>query len=104
MGEKRTLPLAAKYAQHWNYEGTDPKELEQKVRILRQCCEDIGRSPDELRVSGKVRFLNSEDPNVLTGRAEKMIQAGADIVLVSFPRPTTPNMIEPVASALRKLL
>ena len=104
MGEKRTLPLAAKYAQHWNYEGTDPKEFEQKVRVLRRCCEDIGRSPDDLKVSGKVRFLNSEDPSVLTGRAEKMIQAGADIVLVSFPRPTSPNMIEPVASALSKLL
>ena len=74
MGEKRTLPLAAKYAQHWNYEGTDPKVLEQKLQILRQCCEEIGRSPDEIKISGKVRFSNSEDPNVLTERAEKMIQ------------------------------
>jgi len=104
MGEKRTLPLAAKYAQHWNYEGTDPKVLEQKLQILRQCCEEIGRSPDEIKISGKVRFSNSEDPNVLTERAEKMIQAGANIVLVSFPRPTTPDMVEPAALALSELL
>ncbi|MEC7923772.1 MAG: LLM class flavin-dependent oxidoreductase [Actinomycetota bacterium] len=104
MGEKRTLPLAAKYAQHWNYEGTDPKVLEQKLQILRQCCQEIGRNPDEIKVSGKVRFSNFEDPDVLIERAGKMIEAGANIVLVSFPRPTTPEMVEPVAVALSQLL
>ena len=104
MGEKRTLPLAAKYAQHWNYEGTDPEVLAQKAQVLRECCEAIGRNPGEIRISGKVRFSNTENPNVLTERASKMIESGANIVLVSFPRPTTPEMIEPVAAALSELL
>ena len=104
MGEKRTIPLAAKYAQHWNYEGTDPEVLKQKVDVLRNCCEAIGRDPNEIRISGKVRFSNAESPNVLTERAKKMIEAGANIVLVSFPRPSTPEMVEPVASALSEAL
>ncbi len=104
MGEKRTIPLAAKYAQHWNYEGTDPEVLKQKVDVLRNCCEAIGRDPNEIRISGKVRFSNAESPNVLTERANKMIEAGANTVLVSFPRPSTPEMVEPVASALSEAL
>ena len=104
MGEKRTIPLAAKYAQHWNYEGTDPKVLEQKARVLRNCCEAIGRDPSEIRISGKVRYSATEDPNVLTERANKMVEAGANTILVSFPRPTTPGMIEPVAAALDELV
>lgn len=103
-GEKRTLPLAAKYAQHWNYEGVDPQELRQKLEVLQKCCENIGRNPAEIKVSGKVRYGASEDPKVLQERAEKMIQAGADIVIVSFPRPTVPSMVEPVADALSDLL
>ncbi|MDG2300972.1 MAG: LLM class flavin-dependent oxidoreductase [Acidimicrobiales bacterium] len=104
MGEKRTLPLAAKYAQHWNYEGTDPEVLAQKAQVLRECCGAIGRNPDEIRISGKVRFSNTENPNVLTERASRMIESGANTILVSFPRPTTPEMIEPVAAALSELL
>jgi alkanesulfonate monooxygenase SsuD/methylene tetrahydromethanopterin reductase-like flavin-dependent oxidoreductase (luciferase family) len=103
-GEKRTLPLVAKYAQHWNYLGVDPEELRQKLEVLQQCCENIGRDPAEIRVSGKVRYSASEDPKVLQERAEKMIEAGANIVIVSFPRPTVPSMVEPVADALSELL
>jgi F420-dependent oxidoreductase-like protein len=49
-GEKRTLPIAARYADEWNYWST-PEVLAEKVTVLRRECETIGRDPSEIQVS-----------------------------------------------------
>ena len=49
-GEKKTIPLAAKYFDHLNIiAGFD--ELPRKVQVVKDRCEDIGRDPSTLETS-----------------------------------------------------
>lgn len=50
-GEKKTLRLAAQYADVWNRNGTvlRPDDLERKIDVLRRHCEALGRDPAEIR-------------------------------------------------------
>lgn len=103
MGERRTLPLTARYAQHWSYEGTDPAEFAQKLGVLHACCDEIGRDPAGIRASAKVRFAPDDPPAAVAKRAQALISAGATLVLVSFPRPLDAALVEPLAQALGPL-
>ena len=49
-GEKVTLRIAAKYAQHWNFPGGDTDTFRRKVDVLYQHCADVGRDPAEIRL------------------------------------------------------
>jgi F420-dependent oxidoreductase-like protein len=66
-GEKRTLRIAAKYADEWNA-WTSPEVLEHKVGVLRQHCEAIGRDPGEIHVSSQAMVFLSEDESWLEPR------------------------------------
>ena len=49
-GEKKTIPLAAKYFDHLNIiAGFD--ELPRKVQVVKDRCEEIGRDPSTLETS-----------------------------------------------------
>lgn len=50
-GEKKTLRLAARYADVWNRNGTvlQPDDLSRKVDVLRRHCDELGRDPAEIR-------------------------------------------------------
>jgi len=70
-GEKRTLRLAAQYADEWNCDGyLTPKKYAHKVRVLEKHCQDIGRNPAEIRRSMLV--------HVLTGPNQKSIDRVAE--------------------------
>jgi F420-dependent oxidoreductase-like protein len=66
-GEKRTLPIAARWADEWNYWSV-PAVLEDKVRRLRRCCEAIGRDPAEIAVSTQALLFLSHDEQWLAAR------------------------------------
>lgn len=52
-GERRTLRTTARYADMWHGWGT-PEQIGQKLAILREHCEQVGRDPNEIEaVSGK---------------------------------------------------
>jgi probable F420-dependent oxidoreductase len=53
-GERRTLPLAARYADIWHGFG-HPAALLEKHRILDGWCEEVGRDPGEIERSARVR-------------------------------------------------
>lgn len=50
-GEKKTLRLAARYADVWNRNGTvlRPDDLSRKIDVLRRHCDEVGRDPAEIR-------------------------------------------------------
>jgi F420-dependent oxidoreductase-like protein len=66
-GEKRTLRIAAKYADEWNA-WTTPDVLEHKVGVLRQHCEAVGRDPSEIHVSSQAMVFLSKDEAWLESR------------------------------------
>lgn len=62
MGEKRTLPLAARIADGWDAPlQPSAAEFAHKVEVLEQACEAIGRDPATLRRSAHVAVLRDED-------------------------------------------
>jgi F420-dependent oxidoreductase-like protein len=80
-GEQRTMRVAARYADHWNA-WTTPETLAQKVSVLRERCEEIGRDPAEIHVSTQaVVFLSTDKAWV----EEKRRQAPSARVIIGTP-------------------
>ena len=124
-GEKKTIPLAAKYFDHLNIiAGFD--ELPRKVAVVKESCEKIDRDPATLETSMLVMALIDEKAtedlipenlrrNVVFGGAEqitdqiqtKVLAAGVNSVILS---PVTnlngyqPGGITEVAEKLKPLL
>lgn len=104
-GEKRTLPLVAKYADHWNF-GTAAKdpiaELARKREVLDKECAKIGRDPSAIEISALLfgpgmAMTQSID---LAGRYR---DAGIDLLIVALPRPLNPADLDPYVEALSPL-
>ncbi len=55
-GEKKTLRIAAQYAQYTNFEAT-PDTFRHKSDVLAQHCKDIGRDFDEITRSGNYNVV-----------------------------------------------
>lgn len=103
IGPKRTMPLVARWADHWNYfnPGEPPEALQDHHERLRRLCADIGRDPDEIEVSVQIRTPDS--PEELTDVAGRYLASGADHILVtSFP-PVDADTVPGIADALRPL-
>jgi F420-dependent oxidoreductase-like protein len=124
-GEKKTIPLAAKYFDHLNFiTGFD--ELPRKVQVVKDRCEEIGRDPATLETSMLVMAIINENvtPDLIpddvkqqavVGGPEqvadqiktKVLDAGIDGVILS---PVTsldgyhPGVVTEVAEKLKPLL
>jgi alkanesulfonate monooxygenase SsuD/methylene tetrahydromethanopterin reductase-like flavin-dependent oxidoreductase (luciferase family) len=124
-GEKKTIPLAAKYFDHLNIiAGFD--ELPRKVQVVKERCEEVGRDPATLETSMLVMAVIDENvtPDLIpddfkqqavVGGPEqvadqiktKVLDAGVDGVILS---PVTslngyqPGGITEVAERLRPLV
>jgi F420-dependent oxidoreductase-like protein len=80
-GERRTIPLAARYADEWNT-WTTPQQLAHKVSVLRAQCEQIGRDPGEIHVSTQALLYLSTDKKWLD---DKRQAAPGQPVIVGTP-------------------
>ena len=65
-GEKRTMRIAAQYADEWNTWST-PEIMRGKLAVLRSHCDDLGRDFDEITVSTQSLLFMSEDDTALDG-------------------------------------
>ena len=63
-GEKRTMRIAAKYADEWNVWGT-PDRLRQKIGVLEAHCEDLGRDPRSIQRSAQALLFMGNDQSKL---------------------------------------
>lgn len=71
-GEKRTMRIAARYADEWNIWST-PELMGQKLEILERHCDDVGRSFDDIKVSTQALLFMSDDESFLDNmRAAQM--------------------------------
>ena len=69
-GEKRTLRIAAQYADEWNVWGT-AEVVAQKSEVLARHCEDVGRDPSTITRSTQALLFLSEDTTWLDGKREQ---------------------------------
>jgi len=97
-GRKRTLPLTARFADHWNYSGTDPVEFAELRDVLHRACADIDRDPSEITTSFLLRWTGDDD-QLLADRAT-FDQAGADLAIVSIPKTAPPTVVDQLAVVL----
>lgn len=58
-GEKRTLRIAAKYADHWNC-WAGPETMKRKIQVLKEHCAAIGRDPATIVRSANMPLLFSD--------------------------------------------
>lgn len=88
-GEKRTMRIAAQYADEWNVWGT-PELLQHKNQVLNRHCEDLGRDPaaitrsaqgllflfDDAEESAKMRARDLGRP-MLVGTPSELVEVVA---------------------------
>jgi F420-dependent oxidoreductase-like protein len=77
-GERRTMRIAARYADEWN-SWTTPDELAHKVKVLRAHCEDLGRDPSEIHVSTQALLFLSTDESWLA--TKRQAPAGPPVIV-----------------------
>ncbi len=61
-GEQRTLSLAARYADWWNFNSCGAEVYAHKVSVLKGYCRSIGRDPAEIRLTFSGTVSMDEDP------------------------------------------
>jgi F420-dependent oxidoreductase-like protein len=101
-GERRTLRIVARWADHWNLPNGDVGLFVAKRDVLRQHCADLGRDPTEITTSVQVRL----DPANLSGvvrEAEQFAAVGLDLFIIQLPPPHTSILLGPLADSLRHL-
>jgi alkanesulfonate monooxygenase SsuD/methylene tetrahydromethanopterin reductase-like flavin-dependent oxidoreductase (luciferase family) len=77
-GERRTLPIVARYADIWNAKGT-PEELARKGAILDGLCRDSGRDPAAIERAISGHMVVRDDPQqALRAWAETLAANGAE--------------------------
>jgi len=84
-GEKRTLRIAARWADQWNY-WTTPEVLADKLGVLRRHCDDVGRDPSEIHVSTQALLFLSTNESWLS---DKRNMALGNPVIVGTPSEVT---------------
>lgn len=102
-GERRTLPLVARYADHWNCPVFDVDRFRAKRAVLGEACAAIGRDPAEIMNSVHVRVPADGDPAPVAAAAAAFAEAGADLAICYLPPPHDPAVLEPLAQALAPL-
>jgi F420-dependent oxidoreductase-like protein len=94
-GRTRTLPLAARYAHHWNFSGTEPEEFAECLAVLHHACREIGRDPADITCSVIARYDGDDD--AMLRHVDEMEAAGADLTIVSIPKSAAPDIVDHLA-------
>jgi F420-dependent oxidoreductase-like protein len=121
-GEKRTLRIAARYADGWNVPFVSPEQFAGKRDVLHRHCDEIGRDASEIRCAVNVGLAWREEdlepqfgnlrmavrPGVLMGSDDEVIdrigqyaEAGADQINIAVRAPWDPEGLERLAAALK---
>jgi F420-dependent oxidoreductase-like protein len=97
-GRTRTIPLAARFAHHWNYSGGDTAEFVELRGLLREHCTAAGRDPHAITCSMLARYDGDED--ALRRSLSAMAEADVDLAIVSVPKSEPPDVIERIAAVI----
>ena len=90
-GERRLLPLVARFADHWNYSGDDVDRVRPAARgAWPSCATAEGRRIDDLTLSANVR-PPPDDPRRCAEQVAAYREAGAEMICVLLPRPYDPR-------------
>ncbi|MFM8482979.1 MAG: TIGR03560 family F420-dependent LLM class oxidoreductase [Actinomycetota bacterium] len=121
-GEKRTLNIAARYADGWNVPFVAPEAFAHKSSVLDEHCRSIGRSPTEIARTVNLGIAWTDEslraqfgmladavrPGVLTGSDEQVIdrigqyvEAGANQINLALRAPFDQDALERFGATLK---
>ena len=121
-GEKRTLRIAAKFADGWNVPFVSPETFARKRDVLHQHCADVGRDPTEISCAVNVGLAWTEESlqqqfgglaewvraGVLGGSTDEVVnrigeyvEAGADQVNIALRAPFDVDSLDTFAEGLK---
>jgi alkanesulfonate monooxygenase SsuD/methylene tetrahydromethanopterin reductase-like flavin-dependent oxidoreductase (luciferase family) len=75
-GEQRTLAIAARYADWWNFNSCTVEVYARKMALLKDHCAKIGRNPAEIKLTYLGTASVSEDPAQVIRHPQKHFIAG----------------------------
>jgi len=101
-GEKRTLRIAARWADQWNFPNGEPAELRRKINVLHAHCAEIGRNPADIEVS--VKMEADLEPTAFADLASAYRAAGAQHIIAHFPAPYDPALLGTYAEHLAPVI
>jgi F420-dependent oxidoreductase-like protein len=123
-GEKRTLRIAARFADGWNVPFVAPETVAHKRRVLADHCATVGRDPAEIRTAVNVGLCQDDDallaqfgglaegvrPGVLIGSPDQLVQrigeyvdAGADQINIAMRAPWDLSLLDLATEAIGQL-
>lgn len=99
-GEKRTLRIAARFADHWNFPGGTVDDFRHKRDVLAAHCDAIGRDVSEITVSTHLLMWPNKTVDDVARQAEAYAGAGLDIGIVYLEAPVAPSVVADLARVL----
>lgn len=81
-GKRKTLRLAAQFAQIVNFTSADPEEVADLLDVLRRHCDDVGTDYDAIEKQALAGRLNPDAPGWLD-QVKRLRDLGIDLVVLS---------------------
>jgi F420-dependent oxidoreductase-like protein len=98
-GERKTLRLVAQYADACNLFGRDPQLVRDKLAILREHCERLGRPYDEIERTVLTTIdLDAESPDEVVERFGVLADAGAQHLIFGVRGVADTSRLERIAA------
>lgn len=95
-GERRTLKVAAQYANIWNFAGGPVEQFVHKVQVLHRHCADIGRDPAEIQLSVQLP-VNYDDLAATAQSLQGYVDAGATHLVLNLRYPYPDGIVDRLA-------
>jgi alkanesulfonate monooxygenase SsuD/methylene tetrahydromethanopterin reductase-like flavin-dependent oxidoreductase (luciferase family) len=102
-GEKRTLRVVARFADHWNLPFAKPGRFKAKNEVLLGHCADVGRDPSEITRSVQIALAADQPLEAAAEKAGALFEAGVDLVIFTLRNPYKASRVEPLARALESV-
>lgn len=103
-GPRRTLPIVARFADHWNHPGGSPEQFAESLARLHECCHEIGRDPSEIQSSVHVICAADSPTENVVADVEALSAAGLDHAIVYPFGPYDTDLVGRLADGLEHLL
>ena len=98
-GERKTLRLVAQYADACNLFGRDPQVVRDKLTVLREHCERLGRPYEEIERTVLTSVdLDAESPDEVVERFGILAEAGAQHLIFSVRGVADTTRLERIAA------
>jgi alkanesulfonate monooxygenase SsuD/methylene tetrahydromethanopterin reductase-like flavin-dependent oxidoreductase (luciferase family) len=102
MGERRTLPLVARYADACNFFDIPDggQTLRRKRDALARSCAEVGRDPAEIEVTLSTRLDPGDDGRELVERSADLATLGISHLVLVTRGPWTPDLLDTVQQVI----